>query len=237
MAADPARTGLAVLRRSGGGVLVDRVVVGVEDNAIVAAVTDCDRAGVDVPIGWPDSFVELVGRHAAGELVAPSSTGPEWRREQLLRATDRFVHERFGLTPLSVAADRIAHPALRWAGIEARLRESGSDLTRDGTGLVVEAYPAGALAIWGLPHRGYKGTKNVDRRTELVDALAGLLPWLDWNGHREPCVADDNALDAVLAALIAREVHRGNYHRRLESLRNKAISEGWICLPTGVPRR
>ncbi|OYO13639.1 hypothetical protein CGZ94_11820 [Enemella evansiae] len=235
LAADPARTGLAALRESTAGVVVERVVVGVEDDAIIDAVADADRVGVDVPIGWPDSFVELVRRHAAGELAAPESTGPDWRREHVLRATDRWVHEQFGLTPLSVAADRIAHPALRWAGIEARLREHGSDLTRDGTGVVVEAYPAGALASWGLAHRGYKAAKNLARRTELVGALAELLPWLDWNGHREPCVADDNALDAVLAALIAREVARGNHHRAPESLQDKASREGWICIPVGVP--
>lgn len=225
-----------MLRESADGVLIERVVVGVDDDAIVAAVGDSDRSGVDVPLGWPDSFVELVRRHAAGELVAPPDTGPEWRRGLVLRATDRWVHERFGLTPLNVAADRIAHPALRWAGIEARLREHGLDLTRDGTGAVAEAYPAGALAVWGLAHRGCKATKNLARRTDLVAELAELLPWLDWNGQRALCVADDNALDAVLAALIAREVDRGAYHRPPESLRAQASREGWICLPAGLPR-
>lgn len=68
-----------------------------------------------------------------------------------MRHTDRAVHERTGLTPLSVATDRIAHPALRWAGIEARLREQGIDTARDGSGLICEVYPAAALRLWHLP--------------------------------------------------------------------------------------
>lgn len=231
LAADPRRTGLAALQETGGTVLVEQVRVGVDDALIIEMIRAAAAAGIDVPLGWPQRFVELLGLHAAGTVPAPASTGPEWRRDLAMRATDREVHRRTGLTPLSVSTDRIAHPALRWAGIEAHLRESGIDTARDGSGRVAEVYPAAALRCWSLAHRGYKGAKNLGPRSELVAALSQALPWLDWNGNREHCTADDDALDAVLAALIAREVHLGRTRTPPAELRGTARIEGWIHLP------
>jgi hypothetical protein len=148
-----------------------------------------------------------------------------------MRFTDREVHRRTGLTPLSVSTDRIAHPALRWAGIEARLRDSGFGVARDGSGVVCEVYPAAALRCWSLTHRGYKGPKNAGERADLVVALSETLTWLDWNGHQDQCAADDNALDAVLAALVAREAARGRCAPPPEELREVVCREGWIWLP------
>lgn len=229
LAADPKNTGIAILREDSGCV-VDHVRVGVEDDDIVEAIRNAGLAGVDVPLGWPKQFVELITAHAAGTVPAPVSTGPQWRRSHAMRATDAEVHRRTGLTPLSVSTDRIAHPALRWAGIEARLRELGVNVARDGSGVVCEVYPAAALHGWSLGHRGYKGRHNAEPRAELVAALALKAPWLAWNGHRDLCSADDNALDAVLAALICREVALGRGEPPPEALLAAARQEGWIWL-------
>lgn len=231
MAADPRRTGIARLREAVDECMIESVEVGADDDTLVATISSARKVGVDVPLGWPQRFVELLGLHADSALPVPPSTGAEWRRDLAMRATDREVHRRTGLTPLSVSTDRIAHPALRWAGIEARLRESGIDTARDGSGRICEVYPAAALHRWSLPHRGYKGPENLTPRTELVAALSQALPWLDWNGHREQCAADDDALDAVVAALIAREVERGRGEPPPRSLRAAARREGWIWIP------
>src|SRR5690625_7838290 len=98
---------------------------------------------------------------------------------------------------------------MRWSSLEARLRDRGVDVARDGSGVVCEIYPAGALRCWSLPHHGYKGAKNIATRTELVAALSQRFTELDWNGFDESCVADDNILDAVIAALMAREGAHG----------------------------
>lgn len=230
LAADPRRTGLAILREDGACTL-EQVRVGAEDDELIDSIRAADRSGVDVPLGWPQRFVDLISAHAAGTLPAPDSTGPPWRRSLAMRATDLEVHRYTGLTPLSVSTDRIAYPALRWAGIEARLREAGIDAARDGSGVISEVYPAAALRCWALPHRGYKGAKNADRRSELVADLSARIPWLDWNGHRDLCETDDNALDAVLAALIAREVGLGHGRPPPDELRETARREGWIWLP------
>jgi hypothetical protein len=236
LAAQPRRTGLAVLRDLGGTLLVTQARSGAEDDELVRAITGSVKTGVDVPVGWPDRFVDLLAAHAAGTLSPPDSTGDAWRRDLAMRATDLAVHRRTGLTPLSVSTDRIAHPALRWAGIEARLRASGLDVARDGSGMLCEVYPAAALRAWSLPHRGYKGTKNAAPRSELVAALSRAVPALDWNGHRERCTADDDALDAVLAALIAREVTHGRAEPPPPELREVARREGWIWVPRELPR-
>ncbi len=178
LAADVKRTGLAVLREGAGNVVVDGVLVGATDEDLIDATQVAARAGVDVPFGWPKDFVETIYAHASGTLEAPASTGSEWRRNLALRATDQAVHQRTGLTPLSVSTDRIAYPALRWAGIEARLRDMGTEVARDGAGVVCEVYPAAALKVWGLPHRGYKGLKNSAKRAAYFrsDFSNGMLP-------------------------------------------------------------
>lgn len=234
LAADPKHTGLAVLGGERANTL-EHVHSGAEDDALFEAIRMADKAGVDVPLGWPEPFVEVIHAHARGTLTVPSSTGPAWRRDLAMRATDRAVHRRTAQTPLSVSTDRIAHPALRWAGLEARLREASVDVSRDGSGVVCEVYPAAALRCWSLPYRGYKGAKNAENRRDLVSAVAGAFPALDWNGHRDLCGADDNALDAVLAALVAREVAGGRCEPPPPELRDLARREGWIWLPRPGP--
>ena len=231
LAAQPRSTAVAVLVQDGQRCVLDEVATGAADQVLVDAVTRATKAGIDVPLGWPRRFVDLLAAHAAHELSAPESTGDDWRRGLAMRETDLVVRRRTGLTPLSVATDRIAHPALRWAGIESRLRELGLDVARDGSGAICEVYPAAALRSWGLAHRGYKGTRNTAPRAALVDALAARLPGLDWNGHRPLCASDDDALDAVLAALIAREVAQGRAIPPCPEELELARQEGWIWLP------
>lgn len=231
LAADPRRTGVATLRDEGAAIVVSDVHVGADDDDVIAHVAASTKAGVDVPFGWPRAFTQLIMAHRAGTLEPPADTGPDWRREVLFRATDREVRRRVGKVPLSVASDKIAYPAIRWAGIAARLRADGTPTPLDGSGRACEVYPGGALAVWGLPHAKYKGTQAAEVRRRLVERLAERLPSLDWGGHRDSCIADDNALDAVIAALIARAVARGEAVPPPPELSEEAAAEGWIWLP------
>src|SRR5699024_3585739 len=140
LAAQPRRTGVAVLRETGEGVLLEHVGGGADDDALLDHLQGAAKIGVDVPLGWPKPLVELLTAHAAGTLPAPASAGGDCRRRLALRATDLEVPRRTGLPPVSVATDRIAHPALRWAGIEARLRAEGLETQRDGEGQICEVY-------------------------------------------------------------------------------------------------
>src|SRR5699024_1049521 len=152
----------------------------------------------DVPLGWPQTFVEHVLAHSTGLLTGQTTSAIAWRRSMALRHTDLLIGERFGLRPLSVSTDRIAYPALRWSVLEARLREGGIDCARDGSGSVCEVYPAAALRWWGLPHRGYKSATAQAVREQIVGGLGAVVPELEWNGFREECLESDDVLDAVI---------------------------------------
>ena len=117
---------MAVLRWSVTGAAVQSLVLDVDDAAITNAATDADKLGIDCPLGWPDDFLLFLQEHHAGHVVAPQEVaGRDWRRKLAYRATDRAVRERTGLTPLSVAADRIGLTAMRAAGILSRLAAEG----------------------------------------------------------------------------------------------------------------
>ena len=232
LAADPRRTGLAVLREEDHVVRIDDVHVGASDDDVLAAILPASKAGVDVPFGWPRRFVDLVAGHQAGDLESPADTGPDWRRAVLFRETDLEVRRRVGKTPLSVAADKIAYPAIRWAAIAARLREQDIPTPLDGSGVACEVYPGAALAAWGFGGQRYKKTAGTLVRGQLVEALSARWPWLDWAGHEDVCAASDDALDAVIAAVVAREVLFDRAIAPRAELAAAAADEGWIWLPT-----
>ncbi len=231
LAAEAKGTAIAVIGWGGSGAQVTTVVQGAHDADVLAVAQEADKVGVDCPFGWPIEFVRVVHDHERGQLMMPASSGREWRRALTMRATDQHVQRTTGLTPLSVAADRIGHAALRWAAVAARLERAGLDVSRDGSGLLAEVYPAAALRHWHLPHRGYKGPANRSVRAGLVDQLLAEAPWLELGEHAGTCRSSDHALDAVLCALVARAAALGATvpPGRHEST---AALEGWIHVPT-----
>ncbi|TDE58144.1 DUF429 domain-containing protein [Nonomuraea mesophila] len=232
LAAEAARTAVARLDWHDGRARLVDVRTGADDEVIVEAVTEAGKAGIDCPLGWPDRFVDFVTAHRAGHVEVPDGlTGRAWRRDLAWRVTDQVVHARTGLTPLSVSADRIAHTTMRCAALLAELARRGQPVDRRGGGAVVEVYPAAALKLWGLPHRGYKRTANLAALGELVDRLKDAAPWLDLGDHEPLCRTSDDATDAVISAFAARAsalglatVPDGDHERA-------AATEGWIALP------
>lgn len=236
LAAAPANTALAVVEWSvDGSAAVTELAAGVDDDAIVELIGRVTRAGgrtgIDCPLGWPERFVEFLLAHRDG--TAPTDLGtPDARRPLLFRRTDLAVIAA-GHRPLSVAADRIAHPAVRVAGILARLSEPGCPVDRSGQGSVVEVYPAAALRHWGLTSRAYKGTANAGARSGLVGNLLATIPWLRVSGgQRELLRRSDHALDALVSALVARAVVIGAATVPPAADAAVAAIEGWIALPT-----
>ena len=231
LAAEAKGTAVALIAWGDSSARLTTLDEGVDDAGVLAGAREADKVGVDCPFGWPTAFVHLVHDHELGQLEAPPSSGRDWRRGLTMRVTDQHVHRVTGLTPLSVAADRIGHAALRWAAIAATLQGKGLDVSRDGSGLLAEVYPAAALAHWRLPHRGYKGPSNRPIRESLVDRLLAQAPWLDLGEREHACRRSDHALDAVLCALVARAVAlhatdvAGQHHPTV-------TLEGWIHVPT-----
>jgi predicted nuclease with RNAse H fold len=209
------------------------LVVGATDELITQAVMEADKAGIDCPLGWPEKFVEFISAHHTGDVVVPAEVaGRDWRRTLAYRVTDKAVRDITHLVPLSVAADRIAHTAMRCAGLLAQLARKGQPVDRCGTGVVVEVYPAASLSQWGLSHRSYKGTGNAKPLAQVVEALLGAAPWLTLGPYEDNCRRSDDALDAVIAALTARAAMKGLVTAPDTTQAATSRTEGWIAVPT-----
>jgi hypothetical protein len=115
---------------------------------------------------------------------------------------------------------------MRAAGLLAALADAGRPVDRTGLGLLVEVYPAAALKVWGLVSRSYKGISNKAASSLLVDELRTALPGLDWSGHDALCRQSDDALDAVVCALVARAVQLGLTAGPPDHLSMRAATEG-----------
>lgn len=231
LAARPAGTGLAAVRWESGRAKVETLVVGADDDAVVAIALTADRTGVDVPLGWPEDFVAALQAHRHGDQ-ARFVYADAWTR-LAYRETDMFVRETFGVRPLSVSTDRLGLTALRASAIQARLRDAGVPVDRAGDGMTVEVYPAVALRQWGLANGSYKGA-NRSALPALVDRLQERAPWLELGVSEGLCRSSDDAFDALVAALVARAHALDLWHRPTDFQAHRAQSEGWIVVPNGA---
>ncbi|AOW92549.1 hypothetical protein BFN03_07070 [Rhodococcus sp. WMMA185] len=234
LAAEPVKTAVAWVDWSQDSARVVGLRLGATDEQLVEAVVGADKCGIDAPFGWPDAFVDFVCAHRARQPRLELELGSRAGRLPLVRRrTDRVVHELTGVVPLSVSADRIAHVALRCAGLLARLDAAGIDVDRvDGS--VVEVYPAAALQQWGCRFRGYKGSANRAALVDMVAHLAEQMGRLDFGAFRGTCEASDDAFDSVVAAVIARAAALGRTCGPEEPDRGVVGREGWIHLPEGT---
>jgi predicted nuclease with RNAse H fold len=224
LAAEPRDTASCHIEWRDGRAGVRSLVLGRDDAELLHDAEGALAIGIDAPFGWPEAFVRAVSAHHALEPADIHWT-PELRRRLRLRVTDIFVNRETGLWPLSVSTDAIAVPALRCAGLLAALDVRD----RSGDGRVFEVYPAASLHRWGLPSRGYKEKKGLLVRNALFEALRDRTPFLEIPGAaRDLCIASDDALDALVCAIIARAATLGRTARATDNL---ASREGWIALP------
>ncbi len=230
LAAQDKKTGLAVLAWRRGAVMVEHVQVRVGDDEIRRRCIDSAMLGLDCPLGWPAPFTDLLLAQRRGDVDPLVGRNIDARRALAFRRTDFHVHRQTGRWPLSVSADLIGYPAMRAAGLLADWELSGKPLHRSGIdSTVAEVYPAAALSRWGLISRGYKSESEV--RAALIDKLLAGAPWLDLTAAADLCRESDDALDAVLAALVAGAVLLGRTAGPEAEDLALAQEEGWIHLP------
>jgi hypothetical protein len=237
LAASTKKTAAAVLDWSAGTARLEYLALDVGDGEIVELFGASSMTGIDCPVGWPDAFLPFLAGHLNfdGPPVLEHD-GIEGRRLLAYRDTDRFVTAHTGLIPLSVSADRLAHPAMRCAVLQAKIAAGHGPQARDGSGRLAEVYPAASLKVWGLLARGYKGrgTPEADRLGALLTDLCEAAPWLDLAGHQDRLAASDDLFDAVMASLTARAVAVGQTLRPPVSHAAAALTEGWIHVPSGA---
>ncbi len=236
LAADPKKTAAAVIDWASGAARLIHLELGVSDEAILALFNDTDFTGIDCPLGWPQALVPFLTGHVDGNVDAVlRHDGIAGRRLLAYRDTDRFVTQKTGLIPLSVSADRLAHPAMRCAVIQAKIAQDSSSQPLDGSGRLAEVYPAATLKLWGISAKKYKGTgpDETAARRRLLSQLEAAAPWLDLGGYTDSLIASDDRLDAVVASLAARATATHCTFPPNPEERAVARLEGWIHLPSG----
>lgn len=224
------KTGLCVISWAGGIGSVESLQVGVRDAEIIEAISEVDKAGIDVPLGWPLPFVRALQSHMrqAGWPVDYTHSNTEAYR---YRRTDLHTWRTVGgAPPLSVSTDRIGITAMRAAALLSRMR---SRAPLDGSGVVIEVYPAAALRVWGFSSSKYKTLENAETRALLIEGIFTAAPWMRMSPEQvATCKESDDAFDAVVAACVARCAERGMVHPIPEEDAEAAKLEGWIAIPT-----
>ena len=119
----------------------------------------------------------------------------------------------------------------RWAEVW------GQPAPRDGSGRLVETYPAAALTAWHVAYAGYKDRRDLAAartvRGQIIrDVGAAVSAWLDLAGVHERCVESDHVLDALVSGLVAIAAADGETHQPSDDERTAALIEGWIHLPS-----
>jgi len=217
-----------------------------DDRGLVDVVDRATVVGLDSPLGWPDDFVSAVTAHRlSARWPTFEHRSTDKIRESLRnRRTDLFVRSLdLGSTPLSVSSDLIGVVAMRAAWLQSAWAQKWGQLEpRDGSGRLVETYPAAALRAWGfLARRGvrYKGGGVGERETQR-DERARIVReieeqtsfWLRMPVEvREGAVASDHTLDALICALVALATRAKLTHPAPEEARDAALREGWIHVP------
>jgi hypothetical protein len=229
LASRPEHTAACVIEWGRGRARVREVACGQDDAALLERIGGADKAGLDAPFGWPDAFVEGVGRfHTGGQWPPATLTALRFRE------TDRVVAARTGRWPLSVSTDLIGVPAFRAAALLDRLAGAGHVVDRSGAGRLVEVYPAAALRLWGFAAVGYKRREGRSGLARLLAALRRRTgDWLDLDRPaRHLCGVSDDALDALVAALVARAAALGLCEPPPPEHAARAAREGWVALPS-----
>ena len=235
LAAQPANTSVCAIDWGPSAPIVSDLRSGLDDEALLEAISDADKVGIDAPFGWPDEFVDAVVAHRDGTGWPGRGEDQDLYRFHLsFRTTDRRLIEQGSRRPLSVSTDLIGVVAMRCVNLLDRLAARGEAVDRAGSGKVIEAYPAPALSYWGLTSVGYKSRVGVTRIPELLSRVEEALGGIEMSPmERKLAGADHNSFDALIASLVARAAALGlTQGPETAEERDRAVREGWIHVPT-----
>jgi predicted nuclease with RNAse H fold len=250
LATEAKRTGVVIVTVNGATAAASMPADGfvADDRGLVEVVDRTTVVGLDSPLGWPDDFVSAVTAHRqSARWPTFEHRSTDKMRESLRhRKTDLFVRSLdLGATPLSVSSDLIGVVAMRGAWLQSAWAQKWGRLEpRDGSGRLVETYPAAALRAWGLlARRGvrYKGGGVGELRDGQRSERARIMSEIEeqtnsWlrvpDALRDEAVASDHTLDALVCALVALATRAKVTHSAPEESREAALREGWIHVPS-----
>ena len=250
LASQPSDTGVVVLTVDGARARASlpdtpgEKFVG--DDANLVGIVDARTAvGLDAPLGWPDDFVAAVASHRTSARW-PSyehRSSDKIRQTLCYRTTDLFVQEHLKITPMSVSSDRIGVVAMRAARLQSLwVRRWGDAEERDGSGRLIETYPAAALSVWGLrqphgtPYKGGRASERESRREARREILVKIAEetnaWLTIDDDvRVGAENSDHVFDALICGLVALAARANLTAGVPEDARDAARREGWIHFP------
>ena len=229
-ATQPKKVGLAVGRFDKGAVTITEAVTEQSHDLITPKlerwIGQAPRTliALDAPLGWPVDLSKALAGHQAGDpLDVPANN-------LFRRATDRFVADKVGKTPLDVGADRIARTAHAALALLNRLRHATQlpiplawDSEFDESVTAIEVYPAATMRAWELPSSGYKRS---DQRPERETILQGLQAQMDTNAVQDAVLGNADMLDAAVCVLAGRDFLEGWAFKPRDQV--TARTEGWI---------
>ena len=249
LATEAKRTGVVIVEIEGSTAVAALPGEGfvADDRGLVEVIDRSTAVGLDSPLGWPDDFVSAVTAHRqSARWPTFEHRSTDKIRESLRhRKTDLFVRSLdLGSTPLSVSSDLIGVVAMRGAWLQSAWAQKWGRLEpRDGSGRLVETYPAAALRAWGLlARRGvrYKGGGVGELREGQRSERARIMREIEEQTHswlrvpealRIEAEASDHTLDAFICALVALAARAKVTHPMPEESREVALREGWIHVP------
>lgn len=229
LSTNPRLTALCVIDWSDTGPgRVQVLQVGASDDDIHRFAQSAGQIGIDAPFGWPRPWAAAVTVHRPGNPFGAEGTSAELT----MRYTDKWITANVGIRPLPVAANLIGATAIRCARVVAALGRTVDTGEPGPTGSVSEVYPAAALKRWKQSWSLYKGKRYGEARVALIAALekAGLPVQLA-APDRELLAASDDALDALVASLVARAIVTGLTDNCPPDAAEVARQEGWIRVP------
>jgi hypothetical protein len=241
LSASEAYTACVTLEWHRGGALVGQPLVGIGREELAVYLAGGDWIGIDAPFGWPQPMVDAIHGYASEAAWSELDKESFRYRASDLHLRDQVLEqagEKF--TPMSVASDTLAMTACRTAQLrEDGFASSGRRFDRAGADRILEVHPRAALLLWGLNHKGYKTSRDPSRheaeataREDLLSVIGAQAPWLRWApGAHQACLDSADALDALLAALIARAAALGWTTPPPPELLDLARLEGWAHLP------
>jgi hypothetical protein len=235
LAVAPERTGVCAVTWNGKAAVAEVLAGPHDDERLLKLMSRrWDKIGIDVPLGWPEPFVDAVTAHRTFEPWPEVAAGAAEHRQLLkYRLTDLVVAGLDGRAPLSVSTDLIGVVALRAALLLYKYATTSKPVRRDGLGPVAEVYPAAALRRWAPRVKGsYKRRGKHEPLRTLVAAIGEAVPITFAGDAYERCLASHDAFDALVCALVARAVALGQTCPPRSDLQiRRAATEGWIHVP------